>query len=70
MRRKELWQKFPAGQDTGHKQYKYLYRQMLDEGRIMGKGRWNTGSGAARASVTLARLTSGIFMTVFGWTYS
>ena len=31
MRRKELWQKFPAGQDTGHKQYEYLYRQMLDE---------------------------------------
>lgn len=34
MRRKELWQKFPAGQDTGHKQYKYLYRQMLDEGIV------------------------------------
>lgn len=31
MRRKKLWHELPAVQDKGHKQYKYLYRRMLDE---------------------------------------
>lgn len=34
MRRKELWQKLEVEQITGHKQYKYLYQKMLDEGIV------------------------------------
>ncbi len=34
MRKKELWQKLEAEQITGHKQYKYLYQKMLDEGIV------------------------------------
>lgn len=34
MRRKNLWQKIQGATETGAKQYKYLYRRMLEDETI------------------------------------